>query len=255
MHPLSSDVPCVFVIGGSAGIGRAIAQALMAEGAQVVVFSRSDPLAYPGLEGAHWWPLDLTRGDDSRRELARAVNRFGSRLAAVFYSAVAYGPRRAPLLEVLDSQWREQLATNLEGLWHTLSATLPALLARPPGLFVGLSSEVVYNGGPLRAGYAATKAAASNLLQSVAQEYPESQVRVVQLLPAEMVDTPGIRKRRDASFDCSRYMNSACFQTVAVQLYRTRGFGAHGRALVVDAHSQVRDVNQHLPASQSRQPT
>lgn len=255
MQPVNNDAPCVFVVGGSAGIGRAIAKALLAEGAQVVIFSRSDPLGLPGLEGAHWWPLDLTRSDDSRRELAHAVTRFGPRLTAVFYSAVAYGSGRAPLLDVPESQWRDQLATNLNGLWQTLAATLPALLARAPGLFVGLSSEVVYNAGPLRAGYAATKAAASSLLHSVAQEYPESQLRVVQLLPAGMVDTPGIRRRRDACFDYNSYMSSTCFQNVAVQLYRTLGGGAHGRALVVDAKGQVHDVSHQLPGSQSRQST
>jgi len=254
MRVINHSSPCAFVVGGSTGIGRAIAQALLSEGIEVVIFSRSDPLASAGLAGARWWPLDLSRPETSRRELDRAVAKFGQRLIAVFYSAVYYGPGRAPLLDVPYNQWRDQLNINLNGLWHTLSATLPALMTQSPGLFVGISSEVVYNAGPHRAGYAATKAGAASLLQSVAQEYPESHLRVVQLLPAGMVDTPGIRRRREVGFDYSAYMDPASFQAVAVQLVRERGAGLHGCSLVVDAQGHLRPVSDTLPPSQSRRP-
>ncbi|MFJ4195047.1 SDR family NAD(P)-dependent oxidoreductase [Pseudomonas sp. NPDC089534] len=240
-------------MGGSTGIGRGIAQALLADGLQVVVFSRSNPDSQPGLEGVIWRPVDFTDPDESRRRLEAAMQEFGPSLDAVFYSAVYYGPKRAPLLEVSEQEWRDQLNVNLHGLWLTLGATLPALRLRTPSLFVGVSSEVVYNAGPLRSGYAATKAAAASLLNSLAQEEGENGVRVVQVLPEKMVDTAGIRQRRPASFDYTGYMTPRSFERIALNLYRSRGEGFHGDSLVVGNDGEAWRVDEAAPVSQSRQ--
>ncbi|WLI10859.1 MULTISPECIES: SDR family NAD(P)-dependent oxidoreductase [Pseudomonas] len=243
----------VFVMGGSTGIGRGIAQALLGAGLQVVVFSRSSPTDQPGLEGVIWRPIDLTDPGESRQRLDAAVQEFGSTLDAVFYSAVYYGPKRAPLLQVSEQEWRDQLNVNLHGLWLTLAATLPALRLRTPALFVGVSSEVVYNAGPNRSGYAATKAAAASLLDSLAQEEGPEGVRVVQVLPEKMVDTAGIRQRRPATFDYSDYMTPQTFQSITLNLYNSRGEGFHGDSLVVGHNGDAWRVEEAPPASQSKQ--
>jgi NAD(P)-dependent dehydrogenase (short-subunit alcohol dehydrogenase family) len=256
MHGLtsvSSQRNTVFVMGGSTGIGRGIAQALLAAGLQVVVFSRSNPDSQPGLEGAIWQPIDFTDPQESRRRLEAAVHRYGASLDAVYYSAVYYGPKRAPLLQVSEQEWRDQLNVNLHGLWLTLTLTLPALRLRAPALFVGVSSEVVYNAGPDRSGYAATKAAAASLLNSLAQEESADGVRVVQVLPEKMVDTAGIRQRRPATFDYSDYMTPQTFERIALSLYHSRGEGFHGDSLVVGNDGEAWRVDEAPPVSQSRQ--
>ncbi|WP_426235944.1 SDR family NAD(P)-dependent oxidoreductase [Pseudomonas sp. TWP3-2] len=257
MHGLTSVAPrsnTIFVMGGSTGIGRGIAQALLAEGLQVVVFSRSNPDSQPGLENVIWRPIDFTDPVQSRQRLEAAVQEFGASLDAVFYSAVYYGPKRAPLLQVTEQEWRDQLNVNLHGLWLTLNVTLPALRLRAPALFVGVSSEVVYNAGPNRSGYAASKAAAASLLNSLAQEEGADGVRVVQVLPEKMVDTAGIRQRRPASFDYSDYMTPDTFARVARSLYHSRGAGFHGDSLVVGNNGDAWRVDEAPPVSQSRHP-
>ncbi|MEU5426475.1 SDR family NAD(P)-dependent oxidoreductase [Streptomyces olivoreticuli] len=236
------------VVGGSTGIGRGIAEAWAAAGADVLVLSRSTP-AGSGSEALRWAPLDLTDADAARERLSEAT---AGTLDLVCFSAIHYGDRRALFGEVTESEWRRQVDVNLHGLWLTLQSSLPALRRAAPGLFVGVSSEVVYNAGPGRSGYAATKAAASALLNSVAQEEDADRVRIVQVLPAGMVDTPGIRRRRPADFDYDSYMQPGHFGELARLLAVTGGAEHHGDSLVVDGDGQWRSVREEIPASQSR---
>lgn len=235
------------VVGGSTGIGRGIADAWAKTGAEVVVASRTRP--DDAVLG--WAQIDLSDPEGTRRALAEVVEQ--GPLHAVCYSAVHYGGKRAPFRDVAESEWLYQLEVNLNGLWRTLAAVLPSLREAAPGLFVGVSSEVVYNAGPGRPGYAATKSAAASLLDSLVQEEDAAALRVVQVLPAGMVDTPGIRRRRPEDFDYAGYMQPACFARLAAELLRTRGAKQHGDSLVVEPDGSWRSVRTGLPVSQSRE--
>ena len=236
----------MIVVGGTVGIGRGIADAWAAEGADVVVCGRHRPADAGHLT---WEPLDLTVPGDARERLAALG---AGRVDAVCYSAIFYGDRRADFGDVGEDEWRRQLDINVTGLWLTLQATLPALRAAGPGLFLGVSSEVAFNAGPGRSGYAATKAAAKALLDSVAQE--EKGIHVVQVLPSGMVDTPGIRRRRPEGFDYSGYATPDSFARVAVEVATMTGRERHGDSLVVDAAGNWWSAGDELPPSQSRVP-
>lgn len=247
----------IFVIGGSSGIGRGIADVLAQAKARVVVFSRTPPAPPDGKFAddttLEWRHLDLAKPRQSRMQLAEALTEFGCQLDAVFYSAIYYGAKRQPFLDVSEDEWRQQIDVNLHGLWLSLSLTLPVLKKRSPSLFVHLSSEVVYNAGPGRSGYAATKAAASNLMRSIAQEYAKKEVRLVELLPQKMVDTPGIRQRRPKAFDYQDYMVPQHFQKAALELVRTRGKNKHGESWVVNEAGKMQPINEVTLPSQSQQ--
>ncbi|MFI0975915.1 SDR family NAD(P)-dependent oxidoreductase [Streptomyces sp. NPDC021093] len=237
------------VVGGSTGVGRGIADAWAQAGADVLVLSRSAP-AGPGAEALRWAPLDLTDRTAAQRQLTAAT---ADDLHLACFSAVHYGDRRALFGDASEDEWRRQVDVNLHGLWLTLAASLPALRRTAgTGLFLGVSSEVVFNAGPGRSGYAATKAAGAALLNSVAQEQDADDVRIVQVLPAGMVDSPGIRRRRPGDFDYSSYMQPAQFGAVATELALTSGAGQHGESLVVDGSGEWRPVGEATPVSQSR---
>lgn len=236
------------VVGGSTGIGRGVADAWAAAGAEVWVTSRRPPIG-EGADALRWRALDLTDRDVARAVLAELTD---GELDAACYSAIHYGDRRANICDVTEAEWLRQLDVNLNGLWLTLHAALPALRRGEPGLLLGISSEVVYNAGPGRSGYAATKAAAAGLLHSVVQEERGERVRVVQALPAGMVDTPGIRRRRPDDFDFDDYMRPESFAALALELARTRGADFDGDSLVVSADGDWQAVAERLPESQSR---
>jgi len=236
------------VVGGSTGIGRGVADAWAAAGAEVWVTSRRPPVG-AGADALRWRALDLTDRAAARGVLAELTH---GRLDGACYSAVHYGDRRANLRDVTEAEWLRQLDVNLHGLWLTVHAALPALGRAEPGLLLGISSEVVYNAGPGRSGYAATKAAAASLLQSVAQEERGERVRVVQALPEGMVDSPGIRRRRPNDFDFGDYMRPESFAPLALELALTRGADFDGDSLVVGADGRWRPAAEDLPESQSR---
>lgn len=240
--------PKALVIGGSTGIGRAIADSWAQAGADTTVMSRS-ALTGESANRLSWIPLDLSDVTVARTVLHETAK---AGFDTICYSAVHYGDKRAAIGEVDESEWWRQVQVNLHGLWLTTRAFLPALRRSAPGLLVSVSSEVIHNGGPHRSGYAATKSAAASLLNSVAQEEDESAVRIVQVLPSEMVDTPGIRRRRPEDFDYGDYMRPALFGPLASELLATRGAGHHRDSLVVGPDSAWYSVREQIPVSQSQ---
>ncbi len=237
------------VIGGSTGIGRGVADAWAALGIETHVFSRSRP-AGAGGDRLHWHPLDLREAGEAKAALRSGLP---DRLGFVCYSAVYFTAGRAPFVETDEKDWMDQFAVNVHGLSWTLRAALPRLRTASPGLFLHISSEVVYNGGPDRSGYAATKAAADSLVRSLSQETDPAEVRFVQALPAAMVDTPGIRSRRPSGFDYSGYMTPAAFTPLATELVvRTGGLPHPAGALVVHHDGSWSSVGDRPPTSQSR---
>lgn len=236
------------VIGGSTGIGRGIADAWAAHGIETHVFSRSRPSG-PGGDRLVWHRTDLRDAEQAKESLRSGLP---DRIDLACYSAVYFTSRREPFTRTAEADWLDQFAVNVHGLSWTLRAALPALREAAPGMFLHVSSEVVYNAGPHRSGYAATKAAADSLIRSVSQEIDPAEVTFVQTLPAGMVDTPGIRARRPAGFDYRGYMSPAAFAPLAVELARTRGVPYAGDALVVHEDASWSSVAENQPVSQSR---
>lgn len=238
------------VIGGSTGIGRSVGEAWAASGIETHVFSRTRPVG-PGSENLLWHELDLRDVDRARAVLQSDVP---TEVSYVCYSAVFYTNKREKFIETRDRDWMDQFDINVHGLAWTLKATLPLLRRNAPGVFLHISSEVVYNVGPNRSGYAATKAAASSLIRSVSQETDPSEVRFVQALPAGMVDTPGIRSRRPPGFDYGTYMDPATFAPLATQIASTRGELLSGQEVVVHEDSTWSPIVDEIPRSQSHPP-
>ena len=242
----STTAPRALVVGGSTGVGSGIAAGLATAGYDVHVLSRSEPQRQHG----RWVQADLGDREHTRRTLAELAE---EPLAVLCFSAATYGAKRRNLVDTPQAEWTAQVDVMLHGLWESLHTCLPALTREPPGLVIGVSSEVVYNAGPGRSGYAAVKAAASAMLGSLRQEHDSNELRVVEVLPLGMVDSPGIRSRRPASFDYSDYLAPEAFMPVAAHLGRTRGGEDDGRALVVRADgSWSHATADQPPPSQSR---
>ncbi|WP_223124002.1 SDR family NAD(P)-dependent oxidoreductase [Streptomyces cacaoi] len=251
MNTSNAQPATAVVVGGSTGIGRGIADAWAAHRIETHVFSRSRPTG-PGAGRLVWHRLDLRDAEHAKEKLAADMP---AHTDLACYSAIYFTSRREPFTQTTESDWLDQFAVNVHGLTWTLRAAMPALRAAGPGLFLHVSSEVVYNAGPHRSGYAATKAAADSLIRSVSQEIEPDEVTFVQTLPTGMVDTPGIRARRPADFDYSGYMTPAAFAPLAVELARTRGRPYSGDVLVVREDATWSSISEALPTSQSRPPT
>jgi NAD(P)-dependent dehydrogenase (short-subunit alcohol dehydrogenase family) len=167
---VSLEGRAVLVVGASAGIGRALAAAAVADGARVVLSARrrdrlDDAVTKAG--GGHAVAGDACRDGDAARVVAEATALVGP-LDLVVYSAGA-----APLKSMADTapdDWRSVLATNVIGAHEVVRAAVPALA--PDGVVAVLSSETVGDPRWGLGAYGASKAALEALVRSWRLETP-----------------------------------------------------------------------------------
>src|SRR5207249_8342205 len=117
------DGKTALVVGGAQGMGRACAELLGGEGANLVVFDvEADTLeATAGELAAKGFAVETTAGDVSQRAdvaavVARAVERFG-RLDVLVHTAAIV--ELHPLLDFPEDRWRRILDVNLTGVFHS----------------------------------------------------------------------------------------------------------------------------------------
>lgn len=239
-------IPRAIVVGGSKGIGNAIAATWSSLGFETHVFSRTEP--ENGDENKLLWHhIDLNDPAEAKQVLADSRD---IQPKLVCYSAVNFTSKRQPLFEVDDDDWHSQFNVNTHGLYSALRIFLPTMTS--DSAFLHISSEVAYNGGPRRIGYAATKAAASTIVNSLAEELAdnESVPKLIQAMPAEMVDTPGIRVRRPSGFDYSDFMRSESFSAFAAKLASSPGSFPENEYVVYRDGSWA-PLSESVPPSQS----
>jgi short-subunit dehydrogenase len=160
----------VWLIGASTGIGRSLAEALHARGAQVIISARQQaPLMefvtqHPGSQAL---PLDVT-DREAVEHAAQQLNAQGS-LDLVCYCAGHYKPMRADAID-LDELLRHQ-KVNQTGALHVVAAVVPAMLSaardgRSPHLSL-VASVAGLRGLPQSLAYGPTKAALINLAETL----------------------------------------------------------------------------------------
>jgi 3-oxoacyl-[acyl-carrier protein] reductase len=169
------------VTGASRGIGRAIALALAAAGADVLITfrERQDEAAevVRAIEAsgakALAIPLDVT----DRSSIARMVESarsFGQVSILVNNAGIN---RPTDFDKVTESDWDEILATNLKGPFLVCQAMLPLLKESGGGAIVHIGSVSGQYGGPRTAHYAASKAGLISLSQVIARFGAAHQIR------------------------------------------------------------------------------
>jgi 3-hydroxybutyrate dehydrogenase/3-oxoacyl-[acyl-carrier protein] reductase len=166
------------VVGGTGGIGRALAERLLGEGVRVTAFGRH---SLPGVESV--------LGDADRPETQKLLLDMAEKSDIL---CVVRGPFLQKSLEktTLD-EWSYQAFANLALPGALVSAALPGMLSAQWGrilLFGGTRTEAV-RGFRTNAAYAAAKTGVSSLVKSVALEYARQGIRCNGICPG-FVDTP-----------------------------------------------------------------
>jgi NAD(P)-dependent dehydrogenase (short-subunit alcohol dehydrogenase family) len=168
-------MPVAVVTGGSAGLGRALVEALVARGWEVVTDGRhGDQLAAVARElgpSCHAVTGDVA-DPRHRTRLAEEVTALGGRLDLLVHNASTLGPTPMPGVadlppEALDDIW----LTNVAAPVALTQALLPALRAGS-GALVAISSDAAVEHYEGWGGYAASKAALDHLTLTLAAEQP-----------------------------------------------------------------------------------
>lgn len=184
----------VLVTGGGTGIGAAVAERFIDEGAGALVMGRRPgPLEEVATRtGAVAVTGDCAEAADVRRAVARAEEAFGG-LDVLVASAGGHG--FASALDTDDAEWEASLRANLSTAFVAAREALPALMERG-GSIVVIGSLASQFAGPDVAGYTASKHALIGLTRSLARDYGPHGVRVNVVCPG-WVRTPMADEQMD----------------------------------------------------------
>lgn len=162
--------PVVFITGAAMGIGAATARLLHARGAKLALFDLNETaLRQTAAEigtDCLCLPGDVGRLADLEQAMARTQQHFG-RIDAVFANAGI--ARINPIVSMDEAEWSRVIDINLTGVWRTLKAATPHLLASQ-GYVLVTSSAAASVCLPLRAHYTASKAGVLNLAEAYRTE-------------------------------------------------------------------------------------
>lgn len=171
--PLAGKV--AIVTGAGKNIGRTIALTLAQDGADIVVNGRSDVALLNAVSAeiealgrrALAVPADVSKEDQVKELVAKAVAHFGGIDIAVSNAGLR---RQTPLIEMDFAEWREIMSVALDGAFLLARHTVPEMIKRGGGRFVGLSGVSHHAGVPNRVHVNASKAGLEGLIHGMAGE-------------------------------------------------------------------------------------
>jgi len=173
----------VLVTGGATAIGRAIATAFAAQGAQVAVLdtdrAAGEQLARE-VERIRFTECDVTDTDALRRAIDDAAGEFG-RLDVVVANAA--DDSRHDAADVTPERWQQSLSINLGHQFFAAQAAEPHLRAAGGGSIICLGSIAWRNGTTGMVAYTTAKAGVHGLVRTLARLWGEAGIRVNALVP------------------------------------------------------------------------
>ncbi len=179
-----------FVTAAGQGIGRAIAQAFVREGASVLATDlNAEALASLGAAtGCRTRVLDVTDADAIRSAVASAGR------VDVLVNAAGY-VHSGTVLDCSEDDWDFAFELNVRSHYRTIRAFLPGMLAAGGGSIINIASVAgSIKGAPNRFVYGTTKAAVIGLTKSVAADFVARGIRCNAICPGT-VESPSLRQR------------------------------------------------------------
>lgn len=173
------------ITGGAQGIGYAIAEAFIAQGARVVIGDLDGDAARVaaknlGEDRALGVACDVVDGDDVQRLLDTAVETFGSLDVLVNNAGIT---RDATMRKMTEDQFDQVIAVHLKGAWHGTRLASAIMREQKSGAIVNISSLSGKVGMVGQTNYSAAKAGIVGLTKAAAKEMAHHGVRVNAIQP------------------------------------------------------------------------
>jgi NAD(P)-dependent dehydrogenase (short-subunit alcohol dehydrogenase family) len=188
----------VLIAGGTGGLGRAVSQAFLVEGARVIVTYRNkrefDELKkIAGVAGSQLVGGEVDVTDQAAvQQFISTIARENGHVDCLVNTVGAYAGG-VKLWETDPDVFDQQLKLNLISGYVLSRAVVPLMLKQQSGAIVSVASKAAVDHAAGAAAYAASKAAAVAMMDSLAADLKGSGVRVNSILPS-IIDTPANRK-------------------------------------------------------------
>lgn len=179
------------ITGGTAGMGRGIAEAFLAEGAKVALFARNPDkgakvLAELGAgENAIFVAGDVMAQADLEGFVDHVVAHFGT-LDILVNNAGGAGDLQ-PLVNLSDHAFDEAMKWNVYSTFWASRRALPTMLEKGNGRIINISSMEGKHGKPVLTAYSAAKHAVNGLTKSLAREVGAQGVTVNAICPGLVI--------------------------------------------------------------------
>ena len=243
------------ITGGTAGIGRGIAEAYLAEGARVALMARNEAKAEAALneigagDRAVFFAGDAMAQADVEGFVDRTIEHFGS-LDILVNNAGGAGDLQ-PLHLLSDETFDQAMKWNVYATFWACRRALPTMLEAKEGRIVNISSMEGKHGKPVLTAYSAAKHAVNGLTKSLAREVGAAGVTVNAICPGLVItdiirdNGPATAKAMGMEFDemIESFAQEAAIKrpntveeiaAMAVLLASKEGAGITGATLSVD---------------------
>ena len=171
------------ITGGAAGIGRSIADRLLAEGASVILWDR-DPVALAAAARVGFTVESVDVADDAAvaAATAKAMSMSG-RLDVLVHCAGIVGPNNRKITEVSVEEFERVMKVNLTGSFSVTRHAAAAMVPRGYGRILLFASIAGKEGNAGMCPYSASKAGVIGLAKSVGKELAQTGVTVNAIAP------------------------------------------------------------------------
>ncbi|MEG1599851.1 SDR family oxidoreductase [Citrobacter sp.] len=189
----------IIVTGGASGIGLAIVEELLAQGANVQMADiHGGDGKYEGHTGYHFCPTDISSAKEVNYTIAEITQRCG-RIDGLVNNAGVNFPRllvdeKAPAgqYELNEAAFEKMVNINQKGVFLMSQAAARQMVKQHSGVIVNVSSESGLEGSEGQSCYAATKAALNSFTRSWSKELGKHGIRVVGIAPG-ILEKTGLR--------------------------------------------------------------
>lgn len=185
----------VIVTGASRGIGKGIAKLFAAEGAQLVLAGRDEPLLQEVASGiqkeggqAFYVKADVTSQQDMEKLAAAALAKYG-RIDVLCHNAGIYPYSRLENMSL--DEWKDVIEVNLTGTFLAVKACIPIMKSQRKGKIVIVSSiSGPQVGFPGFSHYTASKAGVTGFIRTAAVELAKYNISINTVEPGTIMTEP-----------------------------------------------------------------
>ena len=182
MNRLENQV--ALVTGGTRGIGKACAMALLAEGARVVICGRDESKArcVAASLGEHCtgYGCDVSDSDEAKALIEDVVKKFGGLHVLVNNAGINAD---GLIMRMKDDQWTQVIHTNLDSVSYLCRTASRTMVKQRYGRIISVGSVVGLRGQAGQCNYAASKAALVGFTKACARELASRNITVNLVAP------------------------------------------------------------------------